>query len=79
MLLQGKSLIQRQNRDFQFRNPAPIELRLTPNWCGTKLGTQKLVAKPPLTVILKTYLVKREIYLVRKTRCEFLKKGHGNG
>ena len=49
------------------------------NWCGTKWGPQKLVAKPPFAVILKTYFVNREVYLVRKTRYEFIKKGRGNG
>ncbi len=44
-----------------------------------KYSTQKLVAKRPFAGILKTYLVKREAYIVRNTRYELIKKGRSNG
>ena len=37
-------------------------------------GPQKLVAKPPFAVILNTYLVKREAYLVEKRDTNLLRK-----
>ena len=44
-----------------------------------KYSTRKLVAKTPFAVILKSYLAKREAYIVRNPRYELIKKGRGNG